>query len=149
MPGNQNPIFSKIGATGSVYVTAGNARSDGTGTVGTNMFLAFTSDATNGSYVQRIRFTPISSSVGTSTTATVGRVFLSNVASGTTSNTNTYLFQEVVLPSVSAANASNATVAVEVPLNFALPAGATILVSTHASPVTNTAWVAQVIGGNY
>ena len=88
MAGNQNPIFSRIGATGGVYVTTGNPRSDGTGTVGTNMFLAFTSDATNGSYVQRVRFTPASSGVGVNTTATVGRVFLSNVASGATSNTN-------------------------------------------------------------
>lgn len=148
MPGNQNPIFSKVGATGGTYVTAGNARSDGTGTVGTNMFLAFTADATNGSYVQRVRFTA-AASTGATTTATVGRVFISNVSSGSTANTNTYLFQEVVLPSVAAANGTSATVAVEVPLNFALPPGKTILVSTHSSPASSTSWVAQVIGGDY
>lgn len=148
MPGNQNPIFSRVGARSGVYITAGNGRSDGTGTVGTNMFLAFSADATNGSYVQRVRFTPAGASAVT-TSSTIGRVFLSNVSSGSTANTNTFLFQEVVLPAVNAANSTNATVAIEVPLNFALPPGSTILVSTHASPVANTSWVAQVIGGDY
>lgn len=148
MAGNQIPIYSRVGAYGQVRVTAALANSDGTGTVGTNIFLAFTADATNGSFVQRVRWNPVSNSAGVTTTATVGRVYISS--SNTTANTlNTALFQEVALPSVVVSNSSVASYPIDVPINMALPPSYAILVSTHSAPVTNTAWVASVIAGNY
>ena len=149
MTGNLNPIYSKIGAWGAAQVTAANTSSQGGGTVGTDIFLVFAADATNGSYVQRIRWSATASAAGTSTTATVGRVFISTVSSGTTAASNTTLWQEIALPTISAANSTAATYPLEIPMNFALPPGYTILVTNHAAPAANTSWEAMVIAGNY
>ena len=148
MPGNPTPIYSKVGAYGQVRVTAGQAYSNGVGTIGTDMFLAFTADATNGSFVQRVRWSAVSSNVAAPTAATVGRVFITSntiVANTTTCN----LFQEVALPSVTAGSSSVATYPVDIPMNIALPPGYGILVTNHSSPAANTAWVASVVAGNY
>lgn len=148
MAGNQIPIYSRVGAYGQVRVTAGLTRSDGTGTVGTDTFHVFTADATNGSFVQRVRWTPVANSASLSTTATVGRVYISS--SNTTANTTTCtLFQEIALPSVSAANSTVATYPIDVPMNVALPPAYAILVTNHSAPATNTYWAATVFAGNY
>jgi hypothetical protein len=147
MPGNPTPIYSKVGAYGFAKVTAASTRSDGTGTVGTDMFLAFTADATNGSFVQRIRWNPTANAASLTTTATVGRVFISS--SNTAANTNCTLFQEVALPSVIIANTTTAAYPIDIPMNIALPPAYAILVSNHAAPAANTAWVASVVAGNY
>lgn len=148
MPGNPSPIYSKVGAFGSTRVTAALTKNDGSGTVGTDIFHVFTADATNGSFIQRVRWNVVSNSAGVATTATVGRVYISS--SNTTANTlNTVLFQEVNLPTLNAASSSTSTYPIDIPMNIALPPAYCILVSTHAAPVTNTAWTAQAIAGNY
>lgn len=73
MAANSNPKFTKNGRVSSVLVTALNASSQGGGTVATDMFLAFAADATNGSFVERVRLIP-TATVATTTTATVARV---------------------------------------------------------------------------
>ena len=148
MPANSDPIFTKNGKIGSVLVTAANTSSQGGGTIGTTIFLAFTADATNGSFVQRVRLIP-TATAATTTTATVARVFVSTVASGATTSANTYLVAEITLPAIAADNASTAVQPFDVPLGFALPASGTILITTHAAPAANTAWRAVVIGGDY
>ena len=55
MPANNSPIFTGTPRVSSVRVSAATTASDGTGTVGTNMYLAFT-PGSNGSYLQRVRF---------------------------------------------------------------------------------------------
>lgn len=52
MPANTSPIFSITPRVSSVRVSAAATVSDGTATVGTNIYLAFTPGA-NGSYIQR------------------------------------------------------------------------------------------------
>lgn len=149
MPGNTDPIFTRIGAKGSVLVTAANTSSQGGGTIGTDIFLAFTGDATNGSFIQRVRFIP-TGTAPTTTTATVGRVFLSTVASGATTSTNTWLWQEVGLPALPADSTAAGNIFFDVLLGFALPSGVqTILVTNHAAPAASTAWRAIVIAGDY
>lgn len=150
MPGNPTPIYSKVGAYGGVRITAASTRSDGIGTIGTDTFLAFTADATNGSFVQRVRFLPTSNAAaGNTTTATVGRVFICNNSS-TTNNSTTTIFQEVALPSVSVGNATVATYPVDVPMNMALPPGFVILVTSHTAQANaNLGYIASVIAGNY
>lgn len=150
MAGNVDPIYSKIGSINGVAVGgAANTSSSGTGTIGTDIFKVFTADATNGSWVSRIRLSPVATTAGTSTTATVIRIFISSVTSGSTTQANTWLFQEIGAPSQSADSASAATNYLEVPLNFALPASYTILVTNHAVNAANTSWTATVFGGNY
>jgi len=148
MPGNNDPIWSKVGDIQAVAVTAANTSSQGGGTVGTDIFLAFQADATNGGYVRELRWCLAESTIATASTATVGRVFVSSVTSGATSSTNTHLIAEVAL----AAQTPSSTlpgVPIVIPLDFALPPSYTILVTNHAAPAANTHWKATVIGGKY
>ena len=55
MPGNNDPIYSRVGAIQGVGITAANTSSQGGGTIGTDIFLAFQGDATNGSFVREIQ----------------------------------------------------------------------------------------------
>lgn len=148
MPANLDPIFTRNGHIESVLVTAANTSSAGGGTIATDIFKAFTADATNGSFVQRVRFIPVATTP-TTTTATVGRVFISQQTSGATTSANTFLVGEVTLPAVAAGNASTAVIWFDVPLGFVIPAGYTILVTNHAAPAANTNWRALVIAGDY
>ena len=145
---NSDPIFTRNGALNSVLVTAANTSSQGGGTIATDIFKAFTADATNGSYVQRVRWLP-TATTPTTTTATVGRVFISSVTSGATTSANTWLWDEVVLPATAADNASAAVTEFDIILGFALNPGYTILVTNHAAPAANTAWRAIVVAGDY
>lgn len=147
MAANTSPIFTLTPNVGSVLVTAANTSSQGGGTVGTDIFLAFTAGA-NGSYIDRIRWIP-TATAATTTTATVGRAFLSTIASGATTSANTKLWEERTLAAIAADNASTAVVWYDTPLGFFIPATTTILVTNHAAPAANTAWRAVVIGGDY
>jgi hypothetical protein len=150
MAANTAPIWSLSPSISGCNFTVANTNSDGTGTIGTNIFKAFTADATNGSYVSRIRLACVGTTAGTNTTATVLRVYICSVSSGaTTPGTNCWLFTEIAQAIQTTDSASAATYQPEIPLNFALPAGYTILVSTHVVSVANTFYQATVYGGNY
>ena len=148
MPGNSDPLFIRVGKNTSVLVTAANTSSQGGGTVGTDIFLAFTADATNGSFVRRVEWIP-TATTPTTTTATVGRVFLSSVSSGATTSANTRLLTEVVLPATGADQTSGAAFPIAIPLDMPLAPGETILVTNHAAPAAGSAWRANVFGGDY
>lgn len=139
MAGNASPIFTRNGRIESILVTAANTSSAGGGTVATDIFKAATADATNGSFVEFVRWIPVATAA-TTTTATVGRVFASSVTSGATTSSNTYLLAEVALPATAADNASTAVNPIDVALNIRLPAGWTILCTNHAAPAANTNW---------
>lgn len=148
MAANTAPIWTGTPQRSSVVVTAANTRSDGNGTIATDIFLAATLGS-NGSFVDAIEWMPTATSAGTSTTATVARVFISTQTSGGTTSSNTWLFREVNLPSVTAASSSAMNPTIVIPIGRALKAGETILVTNHAAPASNTAWVANVFFGNY
>lgn len=149
MAANNDPIYSRVGKLGHVAVTAANTSSQGGGTVGTDIFLAFTADATNGSFVRDIRLSATASAAATATTATVARIFISTVTSGSTTSSNTHLFAEVALASQTADQTTSATYPVVVPMNIALPPGYAILVTNHAAPAANTQWKVVTTGGDY
>ena len=149
MAGNSTPQFCKNGTFGTPKnVTAANTSSDGGGTIATDIFLVFTADATNGSLVEFVRFIA-AATTPTTTTATVGRVFASSQTSGATTNANTHLLAEVVLPATAADNTATAGNPIDVPLNVRLPAGWTILVTNHAAPAANSAWRVTPFAGDY
>lgn len=149
MPANTSPIFTLVPNVGKVAVTAANTKSDGTGTVGTDIFKAFTAGG-NGSFVTRVRWNPTATTAATTTTNTVGRIFFSTIGSGaTTGGTDTFLLAEVNLAAVSADNSTNPTNPIEVTLNIAIPTGGFIHVSNHAAPAANSAWQATVFGGDF
>lgn len=149
MAANTEPIFSKNGKIGSVLVTAANTSSQGGGTIGTDIFLAFTADATNGSFIRQVRFIVTATTANTASTATVGRVFISSVTSGATTSANTFMIAEITLPSLTADSSTAGASYIDIPLGFPIPASYTILVTTHAAPAANSAWRAVVIAGDY
>lgn len=146
MAANNKPIYTlspdiQWGATDGNGGAAGplktaNTAKDGTGTVLT----VFTSDATNGGFVQRLRFR----AAGTNT-ATVARVFVNN---GSTNATiaNNVLVDEITL-SATALSEVAAVAMYELPLNFALPAGYKINVVVGTTVAAG--YSVSVIGGKY
>lgn len=150
MTANTAPIFSVTPRVSSVRVSAAQTASDGTGTVGTNVFLAFT-PGVDGSYLQRIRFSLSSSSAtmtqGASAAATL-RVHIATTNTGTLTTANTFLYQEINAAAQTPTTTSS-SYPIDIPLNFALPSNQYIIVSTSVAPTANTAWVATVIGGDY
>jgi hypothetical protein len=146
---NNNPIFSGIADFGAVKLTAANTKSDGQGTIGTDMFKLYSADSTNGSYISAIRFSPYGTAAATNTTATVIRIYISSLATGATTDADTHLIAEIAAASQSADNSSTATFPLEYPLNRAIPPGYHILVSIHAAPAANTGWKAVCFAGKY
>lgn len=141
MPANTAPIFtlsSDIQWSTSAMTTANTTKDL---TSGTN-YLIFTADATNGGYVQRMRFRTL----GTNSAATVGRVWINN-GSTTGSAANNTLWDEITLPATTNSEVA-AQANYELPLNFALPAGYKLYVTLGTAP-NAAGWDATVIGGKY
>jgi hypothetical protein len=145
---NAQPQFVAAANIGQVAVTAANTSSEGGGTVGTSIFLLFSAGA-NDSFVEQIVWMPTATVAATSTTATIGRLFLSTVNSGSTTSANTFLLAEVILPSLPADSSTAANNAVVITLNERIPTGYYLLVTNHAAPAANSQWVATAFGGNY
>jgi hypothetical protein len=148
MSANIAPQFVNSANVGQVAVTAGNTSSEGGGTIGTNMFLLFTAGP-NDSFVESIVWMATASAAATATQATVARLFLSTVGSGSPTSANTFLLSEVVLPAVSADSSTVANGPIVIPVNERIPTGMFLLVTNHASPNAGTQWVATAFGGNY
>ena len=149
MPANSDPIFTKNVKTSSVLVTAANTSSQGGGTVATDIFLLGTADATNGSYIRKVRMIPTASVAATTTTATVARIFISTVSSGATTSANTRLIAEVSLAAIPAAHSTTAVFWQDLAVNEPIGAGESILVTNHAAPAASTAWRFVMFYGDY
>jgi hypothetical protein len=138
---NTAPIYTREPDVqwATVVATAANTTTDLTsGTI----YLCFTADATNGGYVQRIRFR----TMGTNNNQTVARIWINNGGSTGTA-ANNILWDEITLPSTTVSQ-TTAQANYELPLNFALPAGYTIYVTLGTAP-TSAGWDLIVIGGKY
>jgi len=141
MAANTAPIFSLLGDvqwTSPAMTTANTTKDLSSGTI----YLAFTADATNGGFVQRIRFR----SLGTNSNATVARVWINNSGVTTTASNNT-LFDEITLTTTTVSEVA-ALATFELPMNYALPPGNRIYVTLGTAP-TSAGWQATVIGGKY
>lgn len=141
MPANTSPIFTlapDIQWSTSVVISANTTTDLTTGTI----YLVFTADATNGGYVQKIRFRALP---GGNNVATVARVWINNGATTGTA-TNNILFDELTLAATTANNAG-AVQNYELPLAFALPAGYRIYVTLGTGVATG--YAATIIGGKY
>ena len=127
--------------------TTANTKNDGTGTIGTDILLAFTAGS-SGSFVERIRLHPTGSTAATATTATVGRIYFSTQASGATTHDNTRLWQEVACPAQTTDQTTTATVPIDIPVGIRLAASDTVLFSMHHAAAANTAWEVTVIASD-
>lgn len=144
MPANTAPIFSKLGDVSNNGTTGMNqlitlAANDYTG-AGANNSLVFTADATNGGYVQRLRF-----KAGGTNVASVMRIFINNGSTPATAANNVF-YGEISLPATTAI-ATAATVEIDYPLSFALPAGFRIYAGLGTAVAAG--WVATAIAGRY
>lgn len=144
MPGNSNPIFSRVGdvTKDGVNAMAGlttAAANDYTG-AGANNVLVWTADATNGGFIQRLRF-----KAGGTNVATVARIFINNGSANTTAANNAF-YGEVSLPATTA-NAAAATVDVDYAMNIALPPGFRIYIGLGT--VVAAGWSCVPIAGKY
>lgn len=144
MPGNIDPIFTKSGDVSNNATTGMNAlitaaANDYTG-AGANNSLVFTADSTNGSYVQRLRL-----KAGGTNVASVMRIFLNNGSTNGTASNNVF-YGEVSLPATTAI-ATSATIEIDYPMNFALPAGFRIYVGLGTAVAAG--WVVTPIAGKY
>lgn len=151
MPANVQPIFSKLSDfQGSALInTAASTVYDISGTIGTDIYKIFTADATNGGYVQKVRFKYAANGTTTSVAA-IMKIWISSVTSGTpTIGTQAWLYDEIPLPATGALSTTQPAQSYEVPFGFALPAGYTILCKITVSQSANTGWLASVIAGKY
>ena len=138
MAGNTTPIFTKVGDVQWINtVLAANTTTDLT--TGTS-YLAFTADATNGGYVQKLRFRALGTNV-----ATVARVWLNNGATTGTAANNT-LFDEVTLAATTVSQTSALSV-YEVPVNLAMPPGYKIYITLGTAVAAGYDVIA--VGGKY
>ena len=138
MPSNTTPIFTRV-ADIQWTISANTANTTADLTTGTS-YLVYTADATNGGYVQKIRFRALGTTV-----VTVARVWINN-GSTTATQTNNVLWDEISLPLVTVVqNAASANY--ELPLNFALPPGYKIYITLGTG--TTSGWDITVIGGKY
>jgi len=145
MAANTAPIFSIQGDQSvndgtTMPSTFTTAAADYTGATATHNKLVFTADATNGGFIQRLRF----KAIGTNT-ASVARVFINNGSANTTASNNAF-YGEISLPATTISSTA-ATVEIDYPMNFALKAGFTIYVGLGTTVAAG--WVCTAIGGQY
>ena len=148
MAQNTQPIFTLVPVVSAAQLTSSTTaqtRTDGVGTVGTDMILAFTAGA-NGAFLNKLRFSA-TASTPTTMGASVFHIYISSVTSGATTAANTFLWQEVTASAQNAASTSVPTSFFEVNLGFAIPASYTVLVGIVAQPSANTQWQCTVLGG--
>lgn len=150
MPQNFNPIYvltPNVGFT-KIPTTSANVFSNGSGSIGTNLFLAF-SAGVSGSFIQSIRFQSTAEQAAVNSVATTLRAFVGRQNAGTLTTASAFLLAEISVPLISTANSTNATNYYDIPINRAVPSGSYVLVSQHVAQTTNQYWQATVFGGDY
>jgi hypothetical protein len=148
---NTAPIFTGTPDVSGTRITTAQNNSQGNGTIGTDIFLAFSAGA-SGSYLQKVRFTLGGATANTASTAAVLRIYLSTQSTGSTTSSNTWLIQEVTAASQTpnvVTTLTGATYPIDVPLNFAIPTGYHLLVGASAVVGANTVWTVTTYGGDY
>lgn len=151
MAANQAPIFTGTPKRGRVVwlpATTANVKSDGAGTIGTDILLLATAGA-NGSFLTKVRLHPSGGTAATATTATVGRVYISSASSGATTSANTSLLGEVACPAQTTDQTTTATTPIDIPIGQAIAGGESVLFSMHHAAAANTAWHVQLFYGDY
>ncbi len=148
MPGNQYPIFSRqgevscnngIATSANIGQTLVTATGDYTGVNNQNK-IVFTSDPTNGSFLQRLRFKALGTNV-----ASVARIYMNNGGDQTIA-VNNALIGEQTLPATTAINTAS-TIDLDYPMNMALNPGFRIIVGIATTVAAG--WIVTPVGGDY
>ena len=139
MAANTSPIFTRtpdvqwIGAVATANTTTDLT----TGTV----YLAFTADATEGGFIQKLIFRPL----GTNT-ASVARVWLNNGSDPTGAAANNTCIAEATLAATTVSQVAQLT-SVEVLIDFAIPAGYRLYVTLGTTVASG--YNVSTIAGRY
>jgi len=138
MAANTSPIYTRTPDVqwGTTAITTANTAKDGTGTVLT----VFTADATEGGFVQKIRFRAAGTNV-----ATVARIFINNGSTNATA-ANNILYDEIMLAATTLSEVA-ALALYEIPLMIPLPAGYKINVTIGTT--VSAGYYVSAIGGKY
>jgi len=144
MPANQSPIYSRLADVQWSSAALINGSTETNITNSSTTYIVFTSDATNGGYIQKLRFKPVPT---VSTLVTVGRVWINNGLTSTNA-VNSVLYDDISLP-VATGSSIASTPSYEMPLNFALPAGYRLIVTLGATMGTSTGWNVTAVAGKY
>lgn len=151
MPANTAPIYPRAPRTPHAIIPvsfAALARSDGVGTIGTNLVLLDSAGA-NGTFYRHVQIKATATAAGTTTSATVIRLFHSTVSSGATTASDTHLIGEIQIPSLSAANATGASPEFIIPVNFAMESGHHLLIGTSVTPGASVSFACVAVAGDY
>ena len=152
MPANTSPIYTLTPLVGKYTLTGniGLATSDGVGTIAATpgLYLLVTGGA-QGTYISRIRIHAYATAAATNTAATVLRFYHSTVVAGACTAADTRLFQEVGIGILAAAHSTTALTPIEFSVNYVVPSGETILISSHANLAANTGFMVLALGGSY
>ena len=150
MPANTSPIWTLTPnvSHADILTASTNVNTTAPGTVGTNCFLAFTSGV-EGSYIQKFRFSFVSTTSVISSVATTLQVYSSTVNTGTTTTANTDLLAIVQAAAQTVSAVTTAPYQIEIPFNFAIPANRFLLVAQSVAQSANSNWQGLAIGGNY
>lgn len=145
MAANTSPIYTLIPLNNWAKVSGVDGGTDGTDA---DVQLCHTADATDGGFINRLIFQPISTSGSTTTSAAAGRIYINNGSTVGTAGNN-LLFKEVTLPATAVNTAGTASApGIEVPLNIQLQAGYRIYIGVTAM-AANTQWNVLAIAGDY
>jgi hypothetical protein len=145
MAANTSPIFTNVTKNSWGIVTTADTTTDGTGA---NVVLVCTADATDGSYVKKIVFTPLSTSGSTTTSVAAARVYWNNGSTPGTASNNV-LYKELSLPATAVnVSATTGVNSPELPLALQLQAGYRLYVGITAM-AANTNWAVSVEFGDY
>ena len=144
MAGNTNPIFSRVGSISTNNGTGMGqlitlAAADYTG-ISANNTLIWTADATNGSFIQRIR-----AKAGGTNVASVARVYINNGSTNTTAANNAF-YGEFTLPAT-VAIATAATIDEDYALKFAIDPGCRIYIGLGTAVAAG--WIFTGVAGRY
>ena len=150
MAANTSPIWTLTPnvSHADILTASTNVNTTAPGTVGTNCFLAFTSGI-DGSYIQKFRFSFVSTTSVISSVATTLQVYSSTVNTGTTTTANTDLLAIVQAAAQTVSAVTTAPYQIEIPFNFAIPANRFLLVAQSVAQSANSNWQGLAIGGNY
>lgn len=150
MPANATPRFTKQANITAALVNAANTNSDGTGNITTpTMYLVWTPDVTNGSFLEFVRIMVTANTAATVGAATVIRLYLSTINTGATTSANTRLISEVAIPSITTDNTTTATNFFDVAMGFGVPSTLFLLASTHIVAAANSNNLVIAFGGDY
>lgn len=137
MPANTEPIFSRLGAIGiSTAITGASTLYTG---LHANDALVFTADATNGSYVNRLRFKALGTNV-----ATVARIYIND---GSTASSTHYALHGEMSLAAATTSATAAQPDYDYPLGIALPASYRIYVGLGTAVAAG--WMVSTVAGSY